>query len=364
MRKLFVAALAALMASCAPSSYKISGEVTAPESIPGGKVYLLIMDGTGSYADSAEVVNGKFTMQGSVEAPQKAMIVAGGRARVNMYLENGNIEVKIDNANMRGGDTYVKGSKLNDATYEYNSVMSNASKQVGEKYQEINAMEDKMAAQAIFGAYQDSITEIVKAEFKRIYLDNVDNPVGAEVFKAYANFASAAEVEEAIKTMPESLKSQPGMAEEIAAVEAVMATAEGKMFTDFTIEDGGVNGEKVSFSDYVGKGKYVLVDFFASWCGPCKAEIPNIIEIYKQYAGPDFDVLGIAVWDKVDATKKAVESEGIIWPVIYNAQSLPTDIYGIKGIPQIMLIGPDGTIVARNLRGDAMKAKVKEVLSK
>ena len=364
MKKLVIAAFAATMVACAPSSYKISGVVTAPESIPSNKVYLMIMDGSGKYADSSEIVDGKFTFTGAQETPVKAMIVAGGRSRTQFFLENGNIDVKIDNANMRGGDSYVKGTKLNDATYEYNSIMNAASKAVGEKYKEINAMEDKMAAQTAFEAFQDSVSNSIKNEFKRIYLENADNVVGADVFKLYSNFASAAEVEEAIKTMPESLKSQPGMDKEIAAVEATMATAEGKMFTDFTIEDGGVNGEKVSFSDYVGKGKYVLVDFFASWCGPCKAEIPNIIEIYKEHAGDKFDVLGIAVWDKVDATKKAVESEGIIWPVIYNAQAIPTDIYGIKGIPQIMLIGPDGTIVARNLRGDAMKAKVKEVLSK
>lgn len=364
MKRLFVAAMAAIMVSCAPTGYKISGEVTAPDAIENGKVYLMLMDGSTSYADSAEIVNGKFTFEGAVETPVKAMIVAGNRSRINLYLENGKIEVKLDNANVRGGDSYAKGTKLNNAVLEFNSVMSDASVKVGEKYQQINAMEDKVAAQSIFMAFQDSITNVVKGEFKRIYLANVDNPVGVEVFKAYSNFASSEEVEEAIMTMPESLKSQPGMEKEIAAVEAVMKTAEGKKFTDFTIEAGGVNGETVSFSDYVGNGKYVLVDFFASWCGPCKAEIPNIIELYKEYAGDKFDVLGIAVWDKVDATKKCVESEGIVWPVIYNAQSIPTDIYGIKGIPQIMLIGPDGTIVARNLRGDAMKAKIKEVLSK
>lgn len=362
MRKLFIAALAATMVACAPTGYEISGVVTNPDAVSTGKV-MLFSQKSGTVLDSATLVDGKFTFKGVQETPEKAMIMAG-RSRVQLILENGKIEVKLDNANMRGGDTYAKGTKLNDAVNEQTKIMNEASKAVAAKYQEINAMEDKDAAQAAFAAFQDSVSATVGAKFKALYMANADNMVGADIFTAYTNFVSPAEVEEAIKTMPESLKNQPGMAKQIAAIEALAATGEGKMFTDFTIEDGGVNGEKVSFSDYVGKGKYVLVDFFASWCGPCKAEIPNIIEIYKECAGDKFDVLGVAVWDKVDATKKAVESEGIIWPVIYNCQSIPTDIYGIKGIPQIMLIGPDGTIVARNLRGDAMKAKVREVLSK
>lgn len=132
------------------------------------------------------------------------------------------------------------------------------------------------------------------------------------------------------------------------------ATAEGNMFVDFTIE-----GETpVKFSDYVGNGKYTLVDFWASWCGPCRAEIPTIKEVYKKYNGDKFQVLGVAVWDKPEDTQKAIEELGIEWPCIINAQAIPTELYGITGIPQVMLIGPDGTILARNLRGDVLRATV------
>ena len=127
------------------------------------------------------------------------------------------------------------------------------------------------------------------------------------------------------------------------------------MFTDFE-----VNG--VKFSDYIGKGKYVLVDFWASWCGPCKREIPNIAAVYKKYAGENFDVLSVAVWDKVEDTKAAAKEHGVVWNQIVDAQRVPTDIYGIQGIPQIMLFGPDGTILKRDLRGEGIEAAVKEAL--
>ena len=138
-------------------------------------------------------------------------------------------------------------------------------------------------------------------------------------------------------------------------------TSVGKKFTDFEVE---YEGKTQRLSDYVGKGKYVLADFWASWCGPCKAEIPNIIDVWKEYRGDNFEVIGIATWDQPEDTKRAMESLGIEYPQIMNTQRIASDIYGINGIPHIILFGPDGTILRRGLRGQAIKDAVKEVLGK
>ena len=138
-----------------------------------------------------------------------------------------------------------------------------------------------------------------------------------------------------------------------------METGEGKKFKDFEAE---YEGEVTKLSDYVGKGKYVLVDFWASWCGPCRAEIPNLIKVYNQYKGDKFEVLGVATWDKPEDTQKAIQQLGIPYPQMMNAQKAGSDAYGISGIPQIILFGPDGTIVKRNLRGEAVEKAVAEVL--
>ena len=143
-------------------------------------------------------------------------------------------------------------------------------------------------------------------------------------------------------------------------------TAKGKMFKDFTVVQDLENPEAstVKFSDYVGKGKYVLVDFWASWCGPCKAEMPNLKEVYEKYHGDKFDMLSVAVWDNPEATVQAAKELGIEWNQIINAQKVPTELYGIEGIPHIILFGPDGTIIERNLRGAEIGKAVGEALSK
>ena len=177
---------------------------------------------------------------------------------------------------------------------------------------------------------------------------------------------STKELSEIIDGLGENLKQTEFVQGLLKGLEAKLNTDEGKMFTDFTIvqDESDPDGSTVKFSDYVGKGKWVLVDFWASWCGPCKKEIPNIASVYEKYAGENFDVLSIAVWDKPEATKQAAEEHGVVWSQIINAQKIPTDIYGIDGIPHIMLVAPDGKIYKRNLRGSDIEAAVAEALGR
>ena len=148
--------------------------------------------------------------------------------------------------------------------------------------------------------------------------------------------------------------------------EAVITKGEvGDVFIDFSVQQDPANpASVVRFSDYVGKGKFILVDFWASWCGPCRREMPNLRAVYDEFHGDKFDMLSVAVWDKPEDTAKAAEEENITWNQIVNAQQIPTDIYGIEGIPHIILFGPDGTILKRGLRGNDIREAVKEALDR
>ena len=189
---------------------------------------------------------------------------------------------------------------------------------------------------------------------------NNDNELGLEAFKNVQFLLDEDELEKTVSSLGASIKDNPAIKQVNESLQAKKATKAGQPFVDFTIVQDPENPETstVKFSDYAGKGKYLLVDFWASWCGPCKAEIPNIKAVYEKYAGEDFDVLSVAVWDKPEASVKAARELGITWNQIINAQQVPTDLYGIEGIPYIMLVGPDGIILNRNLRGDLIEANV------
>ncbi len=118
-------------------------------------------------------------------------------------------------------------------------------------------------------------------------------------------------------------------------------------FKDFAVEE--TPGQVKKLSDYAGKGKYLLVDFWASWCGPCRKAIPTIKEVYKKYRGDKFEILSVAVSDDPAATKQAQVAEMMLWPQIINAQQIPAKVYGFRYIPYMILIGPDGTILEENI---------------
>ena len=236
--------------------------------------------------------------------------------------------------------------------------------------------DDPEAAEAFADSAYNAYLEYNKAALQK----NLDNVVGVEALK---QVYSDLEPEELAKVLDKLTAPVEGRDSAFVAslkenVKASLATVVGKPFTDFSVEhvtgtdkDGNPVYETRSLSDYVGKGKIFLVDFWSPWCPPCKAELPNIKAVWEKYHGDKFDVLSVAVWEESRGMnwKNTVDTAavyGIQWNQINNGHQEPAALYGIQGIPHMVLFGADGTIIARGdaLRGDKLDSAVAAALAK
>ena len=228
---------------------------------------------------------------------------------------------------------------------------------------------DRQAQEEYYNAFVEEYIQFNLDAAKK----NHDNEVAVQVLMNLRGLLEDEQVNEIISKMTPQMLENEMVVRIKNGLDARKATAEGQMFVDFTVDhvygfDRSVEPQpltmEVKFSDYVGKGKYVLVDFWSPWCGPCRREMPNIKQVYDKYKGENFNVLSIAVWERqpVNVTIETAAKLDMTWDQINNAKSVPTELYGIEGIPHVMLIGPDGTILKRGLHGAGIGEAVAEYL--
>ena len=358
MRKLLLSIVAASMtlAACnAQSGYKVTGTV---EGMPDGKAIIATVNGsTLDTLAKADVKNGSFEFTGNVSEPTGAYImVIGQRGAIPFMLENANITVNAGQAGLTV--TGSEGQKIYDQFMAINATAQQEAMKLQQEYQAANG--DQAKIQAIQEAYAKLMTD-AQAKETELIKANPDSYVSTFVIVSGMGQMEYEQLKERYNLLGEKAKASAQGKAIAAQIAKLESTAIGQIAPNFTITTP--EGESISLYDI--KGKVKLIDFWASWCGPCRGENPHVVEIYKEYHPKGLEIFGVSLDNNKEAWVKAIADDGLVWKHgsdLKGWQSAPEQLYSVSGIPHTVLLDENNKIIAKNLRGDELKQKIAELL--
>ena len=335
-------------------NYRIDG--IAPADANGQWVYLYKPSGQGA-SDSVQIANGRFTLERAVAEDGLIVHLVIPRSYNLSFIPEEGI-IKADLA--ASGAT---GTPLNDEHTQKSKYRKGLIEEARAKLKSIRAdknLDDKAKEEA-----QEKVSDELYAKIKPLAeADLKEHPNDAIGLIALQNLlgmedVNVAKAEALLQQAGDRLRAEESITKMITRLRRVEATQAGAQFVDFEGVDDA--NKAVRLSDYVGKGHYVLVDFWASWCGPCRREIAHLKKVRDAYTDKGLVILGTVVWDEMEDHLKAMKELEITWPQIFN-KTEATELYGIAGIPQIILFDPAGKIVARDLRGEEINKLLDKAL--
>ncbi len=374
MKKQFLslAVLLFTISSASAQDVKITGNINLKEAPE--KVFITYRNGDDRVNDSAEIKNGRFTFKQKLMEPVLANLSvrfpkkeADKRARTEafqLFLEPGNIQVKATDSLKFA---VVTGSKAHSELDAYNKLLKPfEAKQatMGPRFEAFRAAKDEAGMKSIQDEYQVILKENNEKVVKPYIDSHMSSPIVLYIINQYVGSQMDAKIAEPIyeSLSPKNKNSYSGQSLN-SRIEVAKKTAIGSMALDFTQND--TLGKPVSLSDF--KGKYVLIDFWASWCGPCRVENPNLVNAFNQYKDKNFTVLGISLDQpgKKDLWLEAIHKDELHWTQLSDLKFWNNAVakqYGISSIPANLLIDPSGKIIAKNIRGEELHKTLAEFI--
>ena len=345
MKKVIVSLLVimALITSCAETivkdEYTISGKLPNTEN-DGNPVFLQEVGSTWKERvniDTAIIENGVFEFKGVAEKGIEVRFVTVSNPNSNIEesvlvaVEPGKIEVTLDTVST------VKGTAINE---QYQTFLGNLNKAENENNDD---------------EYFKTVVDFTKA--------NIQNKLGEFVLMSKSYAFDVDQLNGLLASVSPEFKSDAKGQKVVDRYDALVSTSLDKQFTD--LKGKTPEGKDIALSDYAGKGKYVLVDFWASWCPPCREDMPLLVEAYKKYKGKGFEIVGVSLDDDVAKWTGGIKKLNITWPQMSDLKGWNSELskaYGVASIPHTVLIGKDGKIIARGIKGKDLMGKLGEVI--
>jgi len=371
MKKFIALAISAfLLSSCNEKpGYEISGTVSNKD-LNGNYVYLYLYGSNTTPLDSILVENNSFTFKGTQEKPLLSILRFGENVTESQrvqtgellpytaifVLDNNKFNIKLDQSSSATGNPET------DTYYAFLTDLKNLRSSSEKIYSDMRSDDAETLAKA--EDQYEQMESAVTTKVKGYINSNPDKQTAAKVLYDFRHSLDEDERREIISKAGDSFKAVPGIDKMIDHLNTLEKVAIGKEFTDF--EMNGLDGKMHKLSEYVGNGKIVLIDFWASWCPPCRADMPHLVNLYNQYKNKNFEIVGVSLDRTDDAWKKGLKDLHMTWPQLSDLkywQNEGAALYGVNSIPHTVLVDAKGTIIAKNLRGEALDEKLKELLN-
>lgn len=362
IKSLVLGLITVAMFSCNKQTFNVNIDLQNAE---GKKVYLQkVVDNEIVVLDSTVIQNNKaiFVVNSENPATRYSIKIDGVRYPIGFFSENQNVSIAGDLNDNR--NIIADGSNAQQLLNEYNvenKKFNNQFNELRQQYKTAAQNNDEAAIERIENEYNK--VENNQNNYQTLFLTKNSNSfVAAYVLYSNRYNYELNELEDFVNNF--NIKEENDYSKLLDEYIAILQRVDvGQPYLDFTQETP--EGDMLSLSELVGKSKLLLIDFWASWCGPCRAENPNVVEVYKEYHEKGFDVLGVSLDMEKDKWIKAIEDDGLIWHNISDLKYWNNEAaksYGISSIPSNLLLDENGTIIAKNLRGEDLRSKVEEIL--